>query len=572
MSRRQALLALCAGLGLAACSSDPAAPQPDGPALGDRGPASEVSTRELGLTDGPRADSTGKLDGAPPPPSATCTPPITLADTTGSQVVGTGTPASCTRDALAAAVAKGGAITFNCGSAPATIAVTSTLVAPATLDTVIDGEGKITLDGGGKVRILELVHGDYRVNTKKLVLQRLTFQNGSAPGSDYVAPSTTNPKCAYGYKTGSGGAVHVRDAVLHVLDCVFKNNAAATPGPDVGGGAIYVLASLEAKIVGCTFSGNHASNGGAVGMLQSTGTFVNTTFQGNQASGTGGNHAGETGCPGVGHAGQGGAGGNGGAVYIDGSDDLEQYFCGVTFAENSCNDFGGCLFRTANNQQRKATFLKSRFEGNQAGTGAGCLYISNSELTISQCLVANNTVLAGLGGGVRTELGTVATITNTTFYGNSSDKGLAGALSHAGTGEIRNCTFAKNRAEGGPGYFSAALGMASAVAIHNTIFLDNTTKDPWNPQACSFKTMSGAGNFQWPKQRSDGKTDDTACVSGVTWADAQLGPLTSNGGPTLSMLPQSGSPVIGAGASCPAEDQRGQPRSTTQCAAGAVEP
>jgi hypothetical protein len=325
-------------------------------------------------------------------------------------------------------------------------------------------------------------------------------------------------------------------------------------------------------VVGSTLSGNQGSNGGAVGLLQTTGTFVNTKLENNKATGTGGNYAGETGCPGVGHAGQGGAGGNGGAISIDGADDLEQHFCGVTFTGNSCPELGGCVFRTANGQQRKATFLRSTLSGNQAGKGGGCLYISNSDLTISQCLVANNVVVAGSGGGVRTELNTLASIVNTTFYGNSSQKGLAGALSHPGPGEIRNCTFAQNKSEGGPAYFTAALGPAGPVTVYNTIFLGNTTKDPWNPQACWFQPKTGAQNFQWPKKRSDGTTDDTACVTVITWADALLGPLADNGGPTLSMLPKTGSPVIGAGASCPSVDQRGQPRSTIKCAAGAVEP
>jgi hypothetical protein len=611
MSRWSGALVLCATLGLVGCSSDPPGGPTDGPKAreasavdhgggdalppGGDGPASDavrtdttVAAKDGVTKDGPavkkdgpivkkeggvKPDS-GKLDSGPPPPPppTTCTAPITLADTTGSQVIGSGTPASCTAAALAAAVAKGGKITFNCGASPATITLTATLVVPPKVETVIDGGGKVTLDGGGAVRILEMVNPNYRVNTTKLVLQRLTFQNGKAPASGYVAPNPTNPKCAYGYKEGSGGAVYVRDAVLHVIDCVFKNNQAASPGPDVGGGAIYVLGSLGATIVGSTLSGNQGSNGGAVGLLQTTGTFVNVTLENNKATGVGQNYAGATGCPGVGHPEQGGAGGNGGAISIDGADDLEQSFCGVTFKGNTCNELGGCVFRTANGQQRKATFLRSTLDGNQAGAGGGCLYISNSDLTISQCLVANNTVVAGSGGGVRTELNTKASIVNTTFYGNVSTKGLMGALSHPGSGEIRNCTFAKNRSDGGPAYFTAALGPAGPVTVYNTVFLDNTSKDPWNPQACWFQPKSGANNFQWPQKRSDGKTDDTACVTGIVWADAKLGPLAANGGPTLSMLPLAGSPVIGAGASCPNVDQRGQPRSTTKCAAGAVEP
>ena len=69
-------------------------------------------------------------------------------------VVGTGTHASCTFAALSAAVSAGGEITFDCGAAPVTIAVTATLHLPTTKNTVLDGGRKVTLDGGGKVLLM----------------------------------------------------------------------------------------------------------------------------------------------------------------------------------------------------------------------------------------------------------------------------------------------------------------------------------------------------------------------------------------------------------------------------------
>ena len=73
-------------------------------------------------------------------------------------------------------------------------------------------------------------------------------------------------------------------------------------------------------------------------------------------------------------------------------------------------------------------------------------------------------------------------------------------------------------------------------------------------------------------KRYGGSIDDTACVEGIAWQDAKLGALTNNGGPTLTLLPASGSPVVGAGRDCPTIDQRGKPRTKAACAAGAVEP
>jgi hypothetical protein len=209
----------------------------------------------------------------PPSSAAICPAPIPPADTsTVIARVGSGTPQSCTESVLRAEVAKGGTITFNCGAEAATIRVTQTIQVPTDRDTVIDGGNKVTFDGNRAVRILNMTQGNYRTNRRGLTLQRIALINGSARESGYVAPNPNYPKCAYGYAQGSGGAIQVRDARLHVFDVEFRNNAAATPGPDVGGGAIYALGALDVTITGSRFINNIGSNAGAVGLLQSNAT------------------------------------------------------------------------------------------------------------------------------------------------------------------------------------------------------------------------------------------------------------------------------------------------------------
>ena len=134
----------------------------------------------------------------------------------------------------------------------------------------------------------------------------------------------------------------------------FLNNGAESPGPDVGGGAIYAVASLDVTVVGSTFDGNTGSNGGAIGLLQSDGRLVNDAFENNSATGTGANYVGgaAAGCAGVAQANQGGAGGDGGAVSIDGGADGAQLVCGATFSANAASAFGGALFRTADGTPR----------------------------------------------------------------------------------------------------------------------------------------------------------------------------------------------------------------------------
>ena len=91
----------------------------------------------------------------PPPPNQVCMVPAMPVDTSKpTTVVGTGNSgASCTEAAFRAAVATGGIVTFNCGGS-ATITVTSEV--PVATDTTIDGNGQITLSGGGMSRILHI--------------------------------------------------------------------------------------------------------------------------------------------------------------------------------------------------------------------------------------------------------------------------------------------------------------------------------------------------------------------------------------------------------------------------------
>ena len=503
-----------------------------------------------------------------------CVAPIGLIDTSAVTArVGNGTAASCTAGALQAAVNSGGTVSFNCGVAPVTIAITSTISVSPSLNTVIDGGGKITLDGGGNTRIMRLAQQNYRTNSNGLTLQRITLANGQAQGTGYVAPNPNNPACAYGFAGGSGGAIEVNDARLHVIDATFVNNKAASPGPDVGGGAIYSAGSLDLTVVNSRFSGNSGSNSGAVGLLQTNGRFFNSTFDNNAATGVGQNYAGgaASGCVGVGHPNQGGAGGNGGAIAIDGSDDTDQIFCGTRFIGNNAGALAGAIFRTANVNPRLTTIDRSEIHANSALQG-GALFISNSQpLNIVRTTLSNNTAPT-FGGAqfARSKLN----IENTTFAGNVATNSLGGAIFHGDSTNdsvIRNVTFANNQAPGGAGLFSAAIAGGINFPIYNTVFANNTTNDIFNPAQCWFAPATGSNNLQWPRDRGASNNPDNLCVTGINFADPLLGALANNGGPTSTLLPSSLSPLKGAGANCPTVDQRGVARNVATCTIGAVE-
>jgi len=521
------------------------------------------------VVDGGGPDGGGSfLDGGSPTVSI-CIPPVTLFDVSSpTSVVGNGTAASCTEAAFSAAVAKGGTIVFSCGG-PATIPITSEKAVRIDVDTVIDGAGQITLDGGGRTRIFNFEGTNFRVTLTKLVLQRLTLTGGKATGTLMFPPAS--PPCSQGYQNGGGGAVLVQDGVLVVIDSVFTNSQSASPGPDVAGGAIYVIGSASTTIVGSQFSGNSGSNGGAVGSLFSDLTLVNDVFERNQATGSGANSDNAT-CPLVNGQRETGSGGNGGAVCIDGGETFTVDVCGCVFSQNQSGALGGGLFRTPDLGQAGIIFDRTTLDGNQAVQGGGAMYIHNSALQILASTLSNNT--APGAGGIQSD-STVIDFTNSTFSGNVASKGLGGAMAlfdnGADGGTIVNCTFVGNQSSGGSGYFGAALAGDAPLTIRNTIFQNNLTQDAYSPMACALDNLTGSGNIQWPQVKPVGGGADSPCTPGILFADAELGPLADNGGPTMTSVPQSGSPAIGLGTNCPATDQRGDTRDTSTCSAGAAE-
>ena len=283
-------------------------------------------------------------------------------------VIGTGSASSCTAEAFVAAVAKGGVITFDCGS-DATIVLSS----PAIVfndkgpKIVIDGGGKITLSGGGSSRILYMAtcdssHGGYPpgsgdCNTNpgvELVVQNLTFIDGSAKG----IADTNN--------AGGGGAIYAQGGSLKVVNSRFFGNVCDDLGSDVGGGAIRKLDYLVAPgagparpvwIVNSTFGGdatlaNTCANGGALSSIGVSWNIYNSYFSNNQA---------------VGHGANSGQGGNGGAIYNDGNEivmDVESSL----IENNHANEGGSAIFFVSNDKSGSIAVHDSITRNNPKGT------------------------------------------------------------------------------------------------------------------------------------------------------------------------------------------------------------
>jgi hypothetical protein len=504
----------------------------------------------------------------PPPPAPTCTPPVSPPDTTNpTTVVGTGS-GTCTETELAAAVATGGIITFNCGT-NATIPITTTLKLRTDVDTIIDGGSKVTLDGGSTTQIMNFTHDNYRVNTIQLTLMNITLAHGKISGTMPYAKA--NPPCSQGYYDGYGGALFVQDGEVLIINTVFDGNQAEELGPDVGGGAVSIQGVLKATIIGSTFANGIASNGGGIESLNSDFDVYNSTFSNNIATGNGANSNDPSKCSVVATNGQNqvGSGGNAGAVAIDGGSDGTHTFCGVTFSNNTAGAqaLAGALGRTPDNAVQTTVIDRCLFDGNQAPAGGGgAVYFHNSTLQITATTFQAN-VAQGCGG-IQADSTTIDFV-NDTFEGNQTNASgaVGGALClFGGTGTMTNVTFANGKVDG----FGSAVFGNPTLTVNNCLFSNNTGNNPGAPMQCQM-TATGSKNLQFPMNHTNGGAADTACVTGITFADPMLGAIGANGGPTPTMLPAVGSPALGIGQTCPATDQRGNTRPATNCTSGAVE-
>src|SRR5712692_390319 len=159
---------------------------------------------DLGSGDGgPSTDGGGTSMTSP------CVSPIQPADVSNpTTVVGTGAASSCTEQALEQAVARGGIITFNCGGA-ATIRITSQKQLRTDIDTVIDGRGVITLDGGGHTRLFYFQGPNYRITTTKVTFQNITLINGQATGTPIPEVHAEAANCSRRFHLDGGGAANI---------------------------------------------------------------------------------------------------------------------------------------------------------------------------------------------------------------------------------------------------------------------------------------------------------------------------------------------------------------------------
>jgi hypothetical protein len=232
------------------------------------------------------------------------------------------------------------------------------------------------------------------------------------------------------------------------------------------------------------------------------------------------------------------------------------------------------------------TIQSSRFISNTvSGSGAaqtaygGAISVVFSNFTISQCVFLGNSTDSpqpgypdGGGAIISSDSGTIQT---STFLGNRSERYGGAILYFPRFGSnllaMHNCTFASNSAADGGAinrfqgtcsldsctvFGNAATirggGLSSgAIIVRNSIIAGNTAGSDAGGHDVFGNVVSYGHNLV-------GKTNGTTGLFGLPLShdqvgsatsplDPLLGPLQDNGGPTLTMLPQSGSPAIDRG-------------------------
>jgi Chlamydia polymorphic membrane protein (Chlamydia_PMP) repeat len=486
--------------------------------------------------------------------------------------VGNGSAGSCTDAALNKALSGGGTVTFKCGSAAKTILIGSEKTISA--NTVIDGGNLVTISGGNSKRLFNVKPGIH------FTVNNLTLANG--------------------HTSGQGAAIYggsFQNTVLAVSHCNFINNVSSQLG-EAGGGAIYSGAGTL-TVDKSTFTGNKASIGGAIRILNSNLTVTASTFTGNKAVDT--------------------LNGNGGAIYVDGAkgDNGQIIIRDSSFKSNTATAYGGAFFNSIYNNNKTA-ITNSLFSANSVGGGSngqgGAIWsngdpatggwwivnANNTTLTIVNTTLAGNTA-SQQGGGIwisRHPKG--ATISRSAISGNTAVNSMGGGIVQGGNGKlaILNSTISDNKGKGpfsmGAGMYIGSTAKATIsnatitnnvanwqaggifgglnVTLKDTILANNVAKNggnTWNIKHNCFGPMTNGGkNLQFPKPT------DKVCTPGILIADPKLGALTNNGGLTQTRALLSGSAANRYGSGCPATDQRGVTRSRpagTYCDIGAFE-
>lgn len=263
--------------------------------------------------------------------------------------------------------------------------------------------------------------------------------------------------------TGAGaGAIYIHNRNNAVLNFVTFNNNQA-----ISGGAIFVQGvttdlTTELQLSNSSFTGNTARDGGGLFINSNVNATVeNNSFKSNLANAT--------------------STGSGGGAYIAGATVTLK---GNSFSENASNGSGGGAYILGAN----ITIQDSFFSKNRTNSGSGAgMYIGAVSVSskVQNCRFYENTATA-VGGGIFLINGTTTNIIDhCLFYANTASLTTLGGggifVSNGAKPTVTNSTFYANSSVFGGGGISLNNNNTVDATVANCIFYGNVSNDAVAP-------------------------------------------------------------------------------------------
>jgi hypothetical protein len=206
-----------------------------------------------------------------------------------------------------------------------------------------------------------------------------------------------------------------------------------------------------------------------------------------------------------------------------------------------------------------------KLNSNAAASGGGLFNRGDSaSAAIVDSTVAGNTAEFS-GGGISNALATT-TVERSTISGNRAGRSGGGVSALAGTVDLFNCSIVYNLCKeeigGAIVQFDSTLTIVNCTIVGNADASNSVggaggiATETFDLGTINLRNTVIAGNFAAPDSAADNVdlSDLDENTSNFLGGDPRLGPLDLNGGPTQTMAPLAGSPVIDAGDNMAASD------------------
>ena len=165
------------------------------------------------------------------------------------------------------------------------------------------------------------------------------------------------------------------------------------------------------------------------------------------------------------------------------------------FVNNNADSLGGAI---AVGDDSRATIRNAQFTNNTAGNEGGAIYVRDGSALIVESSAFTGNTATNFGGGVFVGVDSNAKFTETTFDGNSALAHAGGAINTDGIIEVVDCLFTGNQAsadnggaiqcwttstatisgstfQGNSAYSAGAIYAHNILTITDTIFTENTS-------------------------------------------------------------------------------------------------